>query len=441
MYNFIRTKIPVYFRLLIICDFILIFCCFFLASFLRSILATFDYYNYIPQQLFCTVVICVFLFYADFYANKFSASASKLLIFFNVLRVVFGAYVFLVIVFYIFPILFIGRGVLGICCVLLSFALYTWRVLFYSALIRNKIAKTCIIVGNNELTKKIHRELQRLKNDYSQTIICQTLDNALPFVGQMKSKEVVITLPRNEISMSQLRKCHAIRCRMIDGISFYEWLTGKICDETFHEQIAFYGYQSVHFSLTMLCKRVCDLLLATILLILTLPIQIATVVLIKVLSPGPAIYTQKRVGMNEKEFIMYKFRTMHINAESTGVQLTQDNDPRIIRGGKWLRRMRIDELPQLLNVIYGDMSMIGPRPERAHFTEQFEKQMPWYFLRHSVRPGITGWAQVQYQYASCFEEHYEKLRYDLYYVKNLSLVLDFVIALKTVKIILTGSGK
>ncbi|BBM84818.1 sugar transferase [Candidatus Uabimicrobium amorphum] len=441
MYKFIRTKIPVYFLLLIVCDFLLIFGCFLLAGFIRNVFATFDYYNYIPQQIFCTFVICIFLFYADWYVNKFSSSISKVLIFFNVLRPVFGAYVFLVITFYIFPSLFIGRGVLGICCVLLSFTLYIWRVLFYSKIIRDKIAKTCIIVGSNALAEKIRSELQQLKNDYSHTVIFQNLDEALSYLEQKKSKEIIVTLPRNEIDMLQLRKCHATRCRMIDGISFYEWLTGKICDETFHEQIAFYGYQSIHFSLTMLCKRIGDLVLSSILFVLTLPIQVITIILIKILSPGPAIYTQKRVGMNEKEFVMYKFRTMHINAEVQGVQLTQDNDPRIIRGGKWLRRMRIDELPQLFNVIRGDMSLIGPRPERAHFTKQFEEQMPWYFFRHSVRPGITGWAQVQYHYASCFEEHYEKLRYDLYYVKNLSLVLDFVIVLKTVKIILTGGGK
>ncbi|NMC75077.1 MAG: glycosyl transferase, partial [Geobacteraceae bacterium] len=162
---------------------------------------------------------------------------------------------------------------------------------------------------------------------------------------------------------------------------------------------------------------------------------------IKATSPGPVLFRQVRTGMHEKEFVLYKFRTMRTDAESgTGAVWAQKDDPRVTPIGKFLRKSRLDELPQLLNVLKGDMSFIGPRPERPEFVEKLKEQVPYYSHRHFVKPGITGWAQIKYPYGASVEDALEKLRYDLYYIKNLSLTLDLLIFFETIKVILYSRG-
>jgi lipopolysaccharide/colanic/teichoic acid biosynthesis glycosyltransferase len=162
---------------------------------------------------------------------------------------------------------------------------------------------------------------------------------------------------------------------------------------------------------------------------------------VKLTSPGPVLYRQKRVGRYGVLFDCYKFRTMRADAEAeAGPTWAGDDDPRTTLVGRVLRRTRLDEIPQLWNVLRGDMGFVGPRPERPEFVEWLSREIPYYHLRHIVRPGITGWAQVRYQYGASLEESKEKLRYDLYYIKNISLSLDLLIVLHTVKIVLLGRG-
>jgi exopolysaccharide biosynthesis polyprenyl glycosylphosphotransferase len=176
-------------------------------------------------------------------------------------------------------------------------------------------------------------------------------------------------------------------------------------------------------------------------LLLSLPLLPFIVLAIKLSSPGRVLYRQSRVGRDGVVFRCYKFRTMRSDAEAdTGPTWAKDDDPRITRVGRFLRKTRIDEIPQLLNVFRGDMSLIGPRPERPEFVAALNKQIPYYHLRHSVRPGITGWAQILYKYGSSVEDAKEKLRYDLYYIKNTSVGLDLLIILNTIKIVLLGRG-
>jgi lipopolysaccharide/colanic/teichoic acid biosynthesis glycosyltransferase len=162
---------------------------------------------------------------------------------------------------------------------------------------------------------------------------------------------------------------------------------------------------------------------------------------VKLTSPGPVLYRQKRVGRYGVLFDCYKFRTMRADAEAeAGPIWAGDDDPRITPVGRFLRRARLDEIPQLWNVLRGDMGFVGPRPERPEFVEWLSREVPYYHLRHIVRPGLTGWAQVRYQYGASLEESKEKLRYDLYYIKNISLSLDLLIVLHTIKIVLLGRG-
>jgi exopolysaccharide biosynthesis polyprenyl glycosylphosphotransferase len=176
-------------------------------------------------------------------------------------------------------------------------------------------------------------------------------------------------------------------------------------------------------------------------LLLVLPLLPLMALAVRLTSPGPVLYRQKRVGRYGVLFDCYKFRTMRADAEAeAGPTWAGDDDPRITPVGRVLRRTRLDEIPQLWNVLRGDMGFVGPRPERPEFVEWLSREVPYYHLRHIIRPGLTGWAQVRYQYGASLEESKEKLRYDLYYIKNISLSLDLLIVLHTIKIVLLGRG-
>lgn len=202
-----------------------------------------------------------------------------------------------------------------------------------------------------------------------------------------------------------------------------------------------HGFDLLHNPMTLRLKRLVDLTLAFGLLLLSLPLLPLIVLLIKVDSSGSVFYKQERTGENGKSFDLYKFRTMFSDAEKNGAKWASQFDNRVTRVGKFLRLTRIDEIPQLWNVFRGDMSFIGPRPERPFFNSQLEKEIPFYDLRHLIKPGITGWAQVLYKYGASVADAKEKLQYDLYYIKNCSMLLDLAIVFKTFRVILLGKGR
>ena len=188
-------------------------------------------------------------------------------------------------------------------------------------------------------------------------------------------------------------------------------------------------------------KRLFDIVVSLIILLITLPFSLIAAVLIKLESPGPILYRQERVGLHGDTFMVLKLRSMRQDAETGGSpQWAQLRDPRVTRVGAFTRKTRIDELPQLINVLRGDMSFVGPRPERPFFVDQLSKEIPFYRERHCVKPGITGWAQINYPYGASLEDSRQKLSYDLYYVKNHGLFLDFIIILSTVRVILMQQG-
>lgn len=187
-------------------------------------------------------------------------------------------------------------------------------------------------------------------------------------------------------------------------------------------------------------KRATDIAAAAALLIVAGPAMLAIVVAVRADSPGPALYRQRRIGLNGREFNILKFRSMNENAEKDGARWAETNDPRVTRVGRFLRRTRLDELPQAFNVLLGEMSFVGPRPERPEFVRLLEREIPNYHLRHVVRPGITGWAQVKHVYGASVEDARVKLQYDLYYIRHFSLMRDFLIMLMTVRVALLGLG-
>ena len=189
-------------------------------------------------------------------------------------------------------------------------------------------------------------------------------------------------------------------------------------------------------------KRIMDIVASALGLLFFLPVLPFIALAIKLESPGPILFRQTRVGEGDRLFTLLKFRSMRQNAEvSTGAVWSQENDPRITRVGNILRRTRLDEIPQLLNIFKGDMALVGPRPERPEFVGELKKLIPYYSERHYVKPGLTGWAQVCYPYGSSVNDAIEKLRYDLYYIKNISLLLDLCVIMKTFRVVLLGKGR
>jgi sugar transferase (PEP-CTERM system associated) len=247
----------------------------------------------------------------------------------------------------------------------------------------------------------------------------------------------------NEKEVSTLMNYRASGASLHEFTAFYEQFQFKV--PVLHLKHGWFmqggGFDLLQNAMGLKLKRVIDIFLAIILMVVLMPVFLLTACLIVIDSRGPVFYSQARKGLNDKVFYVHKFRSMDVDAEKEGAKWAEDNDPRVTRVGKFIRKARIDELPQLWNVLKGEMSFIGPRPERPEFIHQLEKEIPYYDLRHLVMPGITGWAQVMYPYGASVEDAREKLQYDLFYIKNFSLLLDFVILMKTLRIVLRREGR
>ncbi|MBE0596582.1 MAG: TIGR03013 family PEP-CTERM/XrtA system glycosyltransferase, partial [Desulfuromonadales bacterium] len=252
---------------------------------------------------------------------------------------------------------------------------------------------------------------------------------------------VALTERRGVLPVREVLRCRLAGIRVMDAVSFYEQVTGKLMIENINPSWFIF---SDGFRLTpamRVAKRGLDVVLALVGLVLALPLMLLTALAIKIDSPGPVLFRQVRTGEGERPFTLYKFRSMRQDAEqATGAVWAQTNDPRVTRLGRFMRKSRIDEIPQLINVIKGEMSFVGPRPERPEFVGRLTQKIPYYSNRHYVKPGVTGWAQIRYPYGASEEDALEKLRYDLYYTKNYSLGLDLAIIASTFRVVLFGRG-
>jgi len=256
--------------------------------------------------------------------------------------------------------------------------------------------------------------------------------------------EIIVALTERRAGSMPLRElldCKLAGVRVFDITTYFERMLGQIRVDFVNAGWLIFGDGFNQGFARSAIKRVFDVLCSLVLIVVSAPVMLFTAIAIKLESPGPMFYRQERVGANSGVFKVTKFRSMRTDAEKDGKpQWASANDSRVTRVGGIIRRLRIDELPQLFNVLTGDMSLVGPRPERPFFVEQLTNEIPYYAVRHSIKPGVTGWAQVRYQYGSTIEDSQEKLQYDLYYVKNHSLFLDCVILFETVGVVLTGKG-
>ena len=256
--------------------------------------------------------------------------------------------------------------------------------------------------------------------------------------------EIVVALTERRggsMPLRELLDCKLNGIRVLDLASYFEQTLGQIRLESLYAGWLIFGDGFQQGMLRRLVKRLSDIVFSIILLLLGAPIMVITAIVIALESRGPILYVQERVGRNGIPFKVVKFRSMRTDAEKDGKPIwATKTDDRTTRVGRVIRKLRIDELPQLFCVLKGDMSLVGPRPERQFFVDQLTKEIPFYAVRHSVKPGLTGWAQVRYHYGATIEDSAEKLQYDLYYVKNHSLLLDLIILFETISVVLTGKG-
>jgi sugar transferase (PEP-CTERM system associated) len=359
---------------------------------------------------------------------------------------------------------FVSKNLVSFSCVLSAVAcwlIFCWRSIFYKIKNKINIQHKILFLGTDDLNKMVVREI--LNDAHLKFKIVGFVDSNPDMVGNLVVDQKVLGIAKDLDSIIKKEKVEKLitSCsqteagfpaesliklkfsgvEVLDIHTFYERLKGKILLNGLQPSWLIFSQGFKKTKLIQLQKRAFDIFLSSIGLTLTLPVSIITALLIKLESKGPIIYKQDRIGENERIFKLFKFRSMRADAEKdTGPVWAGENDHRITRVGRFIRKVRIDEIPQMVNVLMGDMSFIGPRPERPFFVAMLSKIIPYYDQRHSIKPGITGWAAVNYSYGASVEDAVEKLQYDLYYLKNLSLFLDVLITLKTIAIVLGRKG-
>jgi sugar transferase (PEP-CTERM system associated) len=409
-------------------------------------------------------IIC--MYYFDLYDSSILSNQREVLS--RLVQVLGTMCIFLAIAYYLYPPLELGRGIILIGLFIVVIILVLLRGLFSALNRRPQFAERTMIFGDGPSASRLFRELESrpelglcivgrilVADNGSYELNCEhrsttgafggtMTDDELPAaIGLQRVNRIIIALDdrRGRLPVELLLSMKSRGVRIQDGTEYYEQVTGKIPIESLRLGTLLFssGFRLSRF--LVIYKRVASIVVSIVGLILSLPLLPLVALAIKLTSPGRLLYHQKRVGRNDTIFYCHKFRTMRADAEAdTGPTWADDEDPRITSVGRFLRTTRLDEIPQLWNVLKGDMSLVGPRPERPEFIEWLKQEIPFYNLRHTVRPGITGWAQIRYKYGSSVEDAKEKLRYDLFYIKNMSPGLDALIFFETVKTILLGRG-
>jgi sugar transferase (PEP-CTERM system associated) len=261
-------------------------------------------------------------------------------------------------------------------------------------------------------------------------------------VVQYRVDTIVVCLAdhRSFLPVQALLDFKTMGVDILDGHGLFESTSGRLLIDSLRPSALIFSRGFRRGRIALVCKRLLDVVVSAVGLVVLIPLFALIAALIRVDSPGPVLFRQLRVGLGGRLFLIWKFRSMRQDAEKSGPQWAQANDSRISRVGWWLRKTRLDEFPQLVNVLRGEMSLVGPRPERPVFVRNLRLTIPYYDIRHTVRPGITGWAQVRFRYGSSAEDAHTKLQYDLFYVKRFSLALDVRILLETVQVVMFGKG-
>jgi sugar transferase (PEP-CTERM system associated) len=406
-------------------------------------------------------VLQLALHYCDLYDLRTLSDRRNLVV--GLIQALGGASLILAVLYYWIPSLIIGRGVFVAASVFVILLVAGWRLAFEWFALRVGPAERLLIVGTGRAAVSLAKELFDHRQELGVELVgfidadpklvgtslinpgvVGTIADIPSIVRERKVDRVVVSLAdaRGKLPMDGL-----LSMKLTDGVQFdhlasvYEEYTGKIAVENLRPSWLIFsqGFRKSH--IVALTKRALDVFAALCGLVILAPILCLVAIAVRLTSPGPALYTQRRVGHNGRVFVIHKFRSMRADAEAkTGAVWSVENDPRVTPIGRILRRTRLDEVPQLWNVLVGDMSLVGPRPERPEFVAELTTTIPFYGQRHVVQPGLTGWAQVRHSYGSTIDDALQKLQYDLFYIKHMSIAFDLFIWLETLKTVLVRRG-
>jgi sugar transferase (PEP-CTERM system associated) len=408
------------------------------------------------------VAVCqVCLHYSDVYDLRRVSSTQELMV--QLLQALGATSLLLALFYYWFPQWVIGRGVFLIAAGLVILLVIGWRLAFRWFTFQVGPHERLLLVGTSPAAVQLAREMYDRREELGVEIVgfvdpdptlvgspvinpgvVGSIDDIPALVSRLKVDRVVVSLSdaRGRLPMDKLLDTRLRIGVVFDHLaSVYEEYTGKIAVENLRPSWLIFSEGFRKTRVLLAAKRVLDVVASAAGGVLLSPVMLIVALAVKVTSSGPALYHQERVGLNGRVFTVHKFRTMREDAEAaTGPVWSVSGDARVTPIGRFLRLVRLDELPQLWNVFRGEMSFVGPRPERPEFVEQLTAQIPFYGQRHVVKPGLTGWAQVRYTYGASVEDAIEKLQYDLYYIKNLSIGFDLLIILDTIKTVVLRRG-
>jgi sugar transferase (PEP-CTERM system associated) len=426
--------------------------------FLSDISIFMTYENLFLKALLIVATIQLCLYYFDLYNFKTFRSSLELAI--RLLQSLGVSSIILSFLYYLFPMLIIGRGIFLISLSFVGAVIIFWRMSYNHFLKTRQLDQKIMIIGAGPLAKNIAVEILE-RDDIGFKIIGFITDNPerigerlvnpsivgdqsqiLDIAAREKVARIIVALDerRGKFPEAELLECKMKGITIEEGIEFYEHLTGKLQVESLRPSSLIFSDGFKKSKLTMWVKRAIGFGCSLIGLVLLSPLILIISILIKIDSRGTVFYRQERMGEDGKLFKLIKFRSMIKNAEVNGPVWADQDDDRVTRIGRWMRKWRLDEIPQMFNVLKGDMSFVGPRPERPFFVKHLRKEIPFYDQRFYVKPGITGWAQIKYRYGASKEDALEKLKYDLYYIKNLSSLFDMIIIFETIKVVLFGKG-
>lgn len=410
---------------------------------------------------FAMLVCLLVLYFYDLY--EFTVMNNRRELMLRLVQALGIAWVLLALIFYFAPPLLIGRGVSVISVFVVLVLLLVWRILIHLLTGHPDIGEKILIVGTGKAAKETAEAVWERRDAGYRIVGFVTENGNKPLsnidenqvVGSANDLENIIKNEKVDRIVMAVRERRGIfptetllkmslsgDVSIEECTSFFERVTGKVHVDMLRPSWLIFAGRGRETRLKSAFREVTHRSLAFIGLILSLPIALLTAVLIKLDSKGPVLYRQERVGKNGRSFNVIKFRSMKTDAEKDGVPIwATSEDDRVTRVGRVIRLIRVDEIPQFWNIIKGEMSFVGPRPERPHFVERLAQEITFYEHRHLVAPGLTGWAQIKYPYGASVEDARQKLQYDLYYIKNQSLALDLVILFETVKTVLFGRGR
>lgn len=415
-----------------------------------------DWGLYASQAMIVTGVFQLCLYFFDLYDlskdQSMPDTATRLTQAFGVGCIILAG------IYYMAPPVMITTRIFWSGYLVASLVLLIYRFSYYLVLRKRMFVQGMVVIGTGKLANDIAIEVEGRQDSVYRILafvgqgepsynpnkapVVESIE-ALRKILPIEQIERIIVAPddrRGATPVRTLLNCKMRGVAIEQGVNFYERMTGKILVERVDPSWIIFSDGFMLSRWKYMFKRILDIVSAGILLVLSLPVMILSALIIKLESPGPIFYKQERVGENSSFFKVIKFRSMCQDAEKNGAVWAKENDDRVTRFGAFIRKVRIDELPQLWNVLKGEMSLVGPRPERQIFVDELAKEIPYYNIRHGVKPGVTGWAQVCYPYGASKEDALRKLEYDLYYIKNISIALDLLVIFHTVKTVLFGRG-